>query len=105
MLRLSQIMIGVLSSFVNTYPTKLSIVDTDEIQFVRSILGLVLNLATVNEGRQFFLQTENGKNVIQLILNIVPRIPSPSGNKLKKYIFSIINNDYSNFFNTIHVLL
>lgn len=77
-------MINVLTSFNDTYHPKTPIVDTEETRFVLSIIGLVANLTTVDLGRRFFSQTDSGKNVIQLIMYLVPHIPSPSGNQLKK---------------------
>lgn len=77
-------MSGVLTSFNDTYQTKIPITDTEETRFVLSVIGLVANLSTVDAGRRFFSQTNSGKNVIQLIVCILIRIPSPSANQLKK---------------------
>jgi len=77
-------MIGTLSSFNTTYRTNTPIMNTDETQFVLSIVGLVANLTTVNKGQWLFSQNSVCKTVIQLIINIVPRVPSPSGNRLKR---------------------
>lgn len=77
-------MIGVLLSFDDTYITNTPITDSIETRFVLSIIGLVVNLSTTDTGREFFSKNDNGKNVMQLILHIVHRIPSPSGNQLKK---------------------
>lgn len=83
-LDLSQMMVNVLASFNDTYETKTPISDTEEIRFVLSIIGIVANLTTVDMGRKFFSKTDNGQNVIQLIANLVTKVPSPSGNQLKK---------------------
>lgn len=77
-------MISVLSSFNNTYQTNTPITDTDEVQFVLSIIGLVANLTTVSKGQWLFSHNNSCKNVVQLIMAIVPRVPSPSGNQLKR---------------------
>lgn len=77
-------MIRVLTSFIDTHQRKSPIVDTDETRFVLSIIGLVANLTTVDAGQRFFWQNKCGQNVIQLIINLVPRISSPTGNQLKK---------------------
>lgn len=77
-------MMRVLTSFIDTHQIKSSIVDTEETRFVMSIIGLVANLTTVDAGQRFFSQNKCGQNVIQLIINLVPRISSPSGNQLKK---------------------
>lgn len=71
-------------TFNDTYQTKVPISDTDETRFVLSIIGLIANLTTENEGRRFFSQIIHGKRVIQLIMCILTRVPSPSGNQLKK---------------------
>lgn len=77
-------MVNVLTSFNDTYETKTPISDTEEIRFVLSVIGLVANLTTVDLGRKFFSKSDNGKNVIRLIAHLVTKIPSPSGNQLKK---------------------
>lgn len=73
-----------LSSTNDTYNKKTPIVDTDETRFVLNILGLIANSTTVDNGQRFFSLTNNGKNVIQLLVRLLPRIQSPSGNQLKK---------------------
>lgn len=82
--KLSEIIINVLTSFNDTYQTKIPTTDTEETRFILSIIGLVANLSTVDAGRQFFSQNNNGKNVIKLITTIVSHTLSPSGNKWKK---------------------
>jgi len=83
-LELSQVMISVLLSFNNAYQTRTPIANTDEVQFVLSMIGLVANLTTVKKGQWLFSHENSCKDVIRLVMDIVPRVPSPSGNQLKR---------------------
>jgi hypothetical protein len=82
--KLSEIMVNVLTSFIDTYQSKIPTTDTEETMFILSIIGLVANLSTEDRGRQFFLQNNIGKNVIKLIMTIVTHTSSSSGNQWKK---------------------
>lgn len=81
---LSEIMINALTSFSDTYQIQIPTTDTEDTRFAQIIIGLVANLSTVDEGRRFFSQNNNGKNVTKLITSIVSRTLSPSGNMWKK---------------------
>ncbi|XP_050436299.1 uncharacterized protein LOC126843042 [Adelges cooleyi] len=82
--RLTQMIVHVLKSFNETYRV-IPTADTNEVRFVLSVIGLVANLSTTDAGREMFSNTENGNKVVKLIICILSRIPSPSGNHLKKY--------------------
>ncbi|VVC37889.1 Hypothetical protein CINCED_3A011431 [Cinara cedri] len=81
---LLQVIIGGLTSFNNTYYSYTSIAKTPETRFIKSMLKMVANLSTVDDGQRYFLTTDSGNTLIQLIIKIVHRLPSPSGNALKK---------------------
>ncbi|XP_025420936.1 uncharacterized protein LOC112691040 isoform X2 [Sipha flava] len=101
--KLSEIMVNVLTSFIDTYQSKIPTTDTEETMFILSIIGLVANLSTEDRGRQFFSQNNIGKNVIKLIMTIVTHTSSSSGNQWKKisyvalYNVSIFSNGSSGF--------
>lgn len=69
---------------METYGRDLPDVKTDETQFILSMGGIVSNLAAVSEGRQFIVSDQNGKELIEQIIKLMPTIPTVSGDPLKR---------------------
>ncbi|VVC46210.1 Hypothetical protein CINCED_3A007975 [Cinara cedri] len=83
--KLSRTMIGVLTTFDDAYGySNTPIVDTYETRFILGIVGVVANLSTTEKGRRYYSTMNSGKTIMCIILKIVHRLPSPSGNSLKK---------------------
>ncbi|XP_050440019.1 uncharacterized protein LOC126845407 [Adelges cooleyi] len=89
--RMSQMIEHVLRSFYETYRV-IPTADTDEVRFVLSVIGLVANLSTTDAGRKMFSNSENGNKVVKLIVCILCRLKSPSGNRLKKVSYAALYN-------------
>lgn len=68
---------------------------TDESQFVLSMCGIVTNIAATPAGRQFLVTNSNGRELLEQFSRLLPVIPAPSGNCLKRYVLvgSIIWNE------------
>lgn len=77
-------MISILSSFIETYKNNIPSIKTLETKFVLNILGIVANLTTTKSGCHFFSQINDGIQVVNLIVSLVPCIPSSLENNLKK---------------------
>lgn len=61
----------ILSSFIKTYNDQISPIKTYDSKFVLNILGIVANLTTTEDGCHFFTQTNDGVNIINLIMSLV----------------------------------
>jgi hypothetical protein len=81
---------GSLISFMETYESSMPGQCTDESQFILSMCGIVTNIAAAPAGRQFLVSSPNGKELLEQFNRILPAIPAPSGNCLKRY--EILNN-------------
>lgn len=75
---------GSLESFMETYNLTLPDVTTNEMQFILSLVGVVANMAATPDGRQFLVTDPNGRELINLMINILPIIPLDSGDCLKR---------------------
>lgn len=58
---------------------------SDESQFIMAMGGIVTNMAAAPAGRQFLVGDPNGRELLQQIVRVLPVIPTPSGNCLKRY--------------------
>lgn len=76
--------IGTLTSFMDSYKNEIPGQNTDESQFVMSLVGIVTNIAASADGRQFLIVDEQGKSVVRHFVKILQHIPVPSGNCLKR---------------------
>lgn len=61
----------------------------DESQFIMSMCGIVTNIAAAPAGRQFLVSNSNGRELLEQFGKILPIIPTPSGNCLKRYVIFI----------------
>lgn len=76
--------VGTLTSFMDTYKTELPSQNSDESQFVMALVGIITNIAAAAGGRNFLIVDEQGKNVVRHFVKILQHIPVPSGNCLKR---------------------
>nr|CAD7462884.1 unnamed protein product [Timema tahoe] len=86
------IMNGSLVSFLETYSTNMPASSTDESQFIMSLCGVVTNIAASPAGRQFLATNEKGKELVAQIIRILPGIPTPAGNCLKRLLLMTVYN-------------
>ncbi|KAK6641355.1 hypothetical protein RUM44_013064 [Polyplax serrata] len=86
------IVVGTLTSFMDTYKQEIPSQNSDESQFVMSLVGIVTNIAAAAEGRLFLIIDEHGKNLIRHFVKMLQYIPVPSGNCLKRLIFMSLYN-------------
>ncbi|EEB16753.1 Heat shock factor 2-binding protein, putative [Pediculus humanus corporis] len=86
------IVVGTLTSFMDTYRQEIPNQNSDESQFVMSLVGIVTNIAATSEGRLFLIVDEQGKNLVRHFVKILQFIPVPSGNCLKRLIFMTLYN-------------
>ncbi|KAL0276261.1 UNVERIFIED_CONTAM: hypothetical protein PYX00_003867 [Menopon gallinae] len=84
--------VGTLTSFMDTYKTELPSQNSDESQFVMALVGIITNIAAAAGGRNFLIVDEQGKNVVRHFVKILQNIPVPSGNCLKRLIFMSLYN-------------
>jgi hypothetical protein len=75
---------GSLISFMETYETSLPNQSAEESQFILSMCGIVTNIAATPAGRQFLATNTNGRDLLEQFNRILPVIPEPSGNYLKR---------------------
>jgi len=75
---------GSLISFMETYETSLPNQYAEESQFILSMCGIVTNIAATPAGRQFLVTDTNGRDLLEQFNRILPVIPEPSGNYLKR---------------------
>ena len=75
---------GSLVSFIETYNNAIPSQCADESQFIMSFCGIVTNLAAAPAGRQFIANNPVGKDLLEQISRVLPLIPIPSGNCLKR---------------------
>jgi hypothetical protein len=75
---------GSLISFMETYETSLPNQCAEESQFILSMCGIVTNIAATPAGRQFLVTNTNGRDLLEQFNRILPVIPEPSGNYLKR---------------------
>lgn len=75
---------GSLISFMETYETSLPNQCAEESQFILSMCGVVTNIAATPAGRQFLVTNTNGRDLLEQFNRILPVIPEPSGNYLKR---------------------
>jgi hypothetical protein len=77
---------GSLISFTETYDSLMPSQHTDESQFILSMCGIVTNIAATPAGRQFLVTNSNGRELLEQFNRLLPVIPAPSGNCLKRYV-------------------
>jgi hypothetical protein len=80
---------GSLTSFIETYESSLPGHYDDESQFIMSMCGIITNITAAPAGRQFLVSHPMGKELLVQFSRILPVIPAPSGNCLKKYVIFI----------------
>ena len=76
---------GTLISFLETYSKEFPDLHSDETQFILSMGGIIANIAAVPEGRHFLVSDFTGKQLIEQILQLLPKIPNSTGDPLKRY--------------------
>lgn len=75
---------GSLISFMETYETSLPNQYAEESQFILSMCGIITNIAATSAGRQFLVTNTSGRDLLEQFNRILPVIPEPSGNYLKR---------------------
>ncbi|XP_034253277.1 heat shock factor 2-binding protein-like [Thrips palmi] len=83
---------GTLESFLETFNTEMPGPSADESQFIMAMGGIVTNMAAAPAGRQFLVSDPNGRELILQIIRILPVIPTPSGNCLKRLLLMALYN-------------
>ncbi|XP_024935511.1 heat shock factor 2-binding protein isoform X2 [Cephus cinctus] len=83
---------GSFVSFINTYGDGLPSMNSDEFQFIMGLLGIVTNMSSTPEGREFLITNTNGKDLVQKLVIRISGIPLPSGNSLKRLMLMILYN-------------
>ncbi|KAK3931728.1 Heat shock factor 2-binding protein [Frankliniella fusca] len=83
---------GTLESFLETFNTEMPNQSSDESQFIMAMGGIVTNMAAAPAGRQFLVSDPNGRDLIQQIVRVLPVIPTPSGNCLKRLLLMALYN-------------
>ncbi|XP_075227986.1 heat shock factor 2-binding protein-like [Lycorma delicatula] len=86
------IVTGTLVSFMETYNREFPDQKTDEMQFILSLAGTVANIAASPDGRHFLASDQNGKELLDQIINILPHIPPVSGDALKRILLMALYN-------------
>ena len=76
--------VGTLSSFMETYKSEMPAQHSDESQFVMALVGIVTNIAAAANGRHFLMSDDQGKVVVEYFVKMLQQIPIPSGNCLKR---------------------
>lgn len=76
--------VGTLTSFIDTYKSEIPSQNSDESQFVMALVGIVTNIAAAATGRHFLMADEQGKSVVRHFVKMLQQIPVPSGNCLKR---------------------
>jgi hypothetical protein len=71
---------------METYDSMMPSQYTDESQFIMSMCGIVTNIAAMPAGRQFLVTNSNGRELLTQFGRLLPIIPTPSGNCLKRYV-------------------
>lgn len=74
----------IIETFLKMYEEGLPPYNTDEYQFVRGLLGTVVNMATICEGREFLIENKDSKSLLRNVVFFLPRIPMPLGVHLKR---------------------
>lgn len=77
---------GSLLSYVETYSIAMPDTNTNETQFILSLIGIITNIAASPAGREFLTTDPNGKELIQQMLYVMALIPEPSGDCLIRYL-------------------
>ncbi|KAK7871596.1 hypothetical protein R5R35_001789 [Gryllus longicercus] len=83
---------GTLVSFIETYDSHMPGQCADESQFIMSMCGIITNIAASPAGRQFLVTNPTGKELLDMFVRVLPRIPCPSGNCLKRLILMALYN-------------
>ncbi|KAE8751202.1 hypothetical protein FOCC_FOCC002030 [Frankliniella occidentalis] len=83
---------GTLESFLETFNTEMPGQSSDESQFIMAMGGIVTNMAAAPAGRQFLVGDPNGRELLQQIVRVLPVIPTPSGNCLKRLLLMALYN-------------
>lgn len=83
---------GTLISFLETYSKDLPDLHSDETQFILSMGGIIANIAAVPEGRHYLVSDFSGKQLIEQILQLLPKIPLTTGDPLKRILLMILYN-------------
>ncbi|XP_021929071.1 heat shock factor 2-binding protein-like isoform X2 [Zootermopsis nevadensis] len=83
---------GSLISFMETYESSMPGQCADESQFIMSMCGIVTNIAAAPAGRQFLVSNPNGRELLEQFNRILPVIPAPSGNCLKRLLLMALYN-------------
>jgi hypothetical protein len=69
---------------METYETSLPNQYAEESQFILSMCGIITNIAATSAGRQFLVTNTSGRDLLEQFNRILPVIPEPSGNYLKR---------------------
>ncbi|XP_067013401.1 heat shock factor 2-binding protein [Anabrus simplex] len=83
---------GTLMSFMETYDSQMPGQCADESQFIMAMCGIVTNIAASPAGRQFLVMSPNGKELLESFVNILPSVPCPTGNCLKRLLLMALYN-------------
>ncbi|PNF21894.1 hypothetical protein B7P43_G04395 [Cryptotermes secundus] len=83
---------GSLISFMETYDSSMPSQYANESQFILSMCGIVTNIAATSAGRQFLVTNSNGRELLEQFNRILPVIPVPSGNCLKRLLLMALYN-------------
>lgn len=87
MTNMAKLMSSILSSFIEFYDNTNNLMPstkTHETKFVLSILGIVANVTTTQAGSKFFVEVNDGIDVINHIVSLILCTPSSHTNNLKK---------------------
>lgn len=81
-----------LTSFRETYEAQLPDHETYEFNFIGALLGIYINIAAQQIGRDFILDREIGVEFVKNALEYLGAIPMPSGVLIKKLILMLLFN-------------
>lgn len=68
---------GTFSSFIKTYGEEDLPIDSDECQFVMSLLGITANATAIPEGRQFIVTRATGEDLIRNFVECFSYLRTP----------------------------
>ncbi|XP_033228364.1 heat shock factor 2-binding protein-like [Belonocnema kinseyi] len=83
---------GTFSSFIKTYGEEDLPIDSDECQFVMSLLGITANVTAIPEGRQFIVTRATGEDLIRNFVEYFSYFPTPPKYPLWRLILTILYN-------------
>ncbi|XP_014256444.1 uncharacterized protein LOC106670522 [Cimex lectularius] len=83
---------GILNSFISVYKENMPNLESEESQFVLSVCGCIANISAVTQGARKIITDINGKELVETLINILPAIPKPAGDSLKRVLLAILYN-------------